>query len=389
MVIEGPESCRYFRILRLGPTFAKKCQQSVRRMAARRGRRVVLGVFVVSSVVPSRGQRAWTGLARQVAYFSGAAHLLESRLGGCGAILRFERVCPARGDRFQPLRPSEITPEFLDRLVRALRRWKRDIVPVAEAVRRAAEPAAGRRFVALTFDGAYRDILWHAYPVLSRHKAPFTVYVPTGFADGIANLWWLALEQVIVRHDRISLVIDSNERHFDVAHTGDKYELYDFLATWMRTLAPDELPRVIHDLCSRYSVDVAALSRKAAMDWTDIRMLASDPLVTIGSATVNYPALAHMKAAPALREMRMGKQVAEAALGRSLPHFAYPFGDAASAGRREVMLAAEAGFTSAVTAQAGVVRGVDRSGALALPRIAWDGRSRSLRTLRVMLSGMG
>ena len=334
------------------------------------------------------GQGAPSGLALQLAYFSGVARLLEARRGGHGAILRLQRVRPEQSARFQPLKAREITPELLERLVRALRRWRFDIVSVEDAVSRVDGPAARRRFVCLTFDGAYRDVVAHAYPVLARHDVPFTVYVPTGFVDGIAPMWWLALQQVIAGHDRISLVMDRRERHFDVAEIADKHDLYGFLATWMRRLAPAELSHAINDLCSRYSVDLATTSRAAAMEWVDLRRLALDARVTIGTATVNYPALAAMPDAVALREMTMGRQVAEAALGRPLPHFAYPFGGPDTAGPREARLAAEAGFGSAVTAQAGVVWGRERSHLLALPRISWDGRRPSLRALRVMLSGI-
>ncbi len=53
---------------------------------------------------------------------SPARPLLRSR--GAGAILRFERVRPRRRGAFQPLRENEITPQFLDRAIRALKRWK-------------------------------------------------------------------------------------------------------------------------------------------------------------------------------------------------------------------------------------------------------------------------
>ena len=76
-----------------------------------------------------------------------------------------------------------------------------------------------------------------AYPVLSRHGVPFTVYVPTAFPDGIGEAWWLALEAVIARENRISLMIDRKERHFNIASAAEKYQLYDFLEGWMRSLA--------------------------------------------------------------------------------------------------------------------------------------------------------
>ena len=73
--------------------------------------------------------------------------------------------------------------------------------------------------------------------MLSKHGVPFTVYVPTAFPDGVGEAWWLALEEVIAREDRISLVIDRKERHFDIGSTSEKYQLYEFLEGWMRSLA--------------------------------------------------------------------------------------------------------------------------------------------------------
>jgi peptidoglycan/xylan/chitin deacetylase (PgdA/CDA1 family) len=327
-------------------------------------------------------------LKLELAYFSGYARLNQWRTGGAGVILRFERVRPRQAGRFQPLKSREITPAHLDRLVRALKRWKYDIVSMDEVCRRASQPRAGRRFVCLTFDGGYRDITAFAYPVLSRHQAPFTVYLATAFPDGLGEPWWLALEQVIAQHGRISLVMDRTERHFEVQGVAEKMQLYTFLDGWMRKLAPGDLVVAINDLCKRYSVDLAALSRSHFMSWEELVGLAQDPLATIASATVNYPILANLKDAAVLREMTMGRAVATAALGRDSPHFAYPFGNRASFGRQHPLLAAEAGFASAVTAIPGVVWPKERSNLHALPRIGWDGQRRSLRILRVLLTGM-
>jgi hypothetical protein len=181
--------------------------------------------------------------------------------------------------------------------------------------------------------------------------------------------------------------MDRTERHFEIASASEKLQLYEFLDGWMRKLTPPDLTVAINDLCKRYSVDLAALSRSASMDWDDIATLARDPLVTIGSATVNYPVLANLKDAVALREMTMGRAVLKAALGRDPLHFAYPFGNRGSYGRQHLLMAANAGFASAVSTISGVVWPSDRSNLHALPRIAWDGR-RSLRAMRVMLAGM-
>jgi peptidoglycan/xylan/chitin deacetylase (PgdA/CDA1 family) len=324
----------------------------------------------------------------ELAYFSGYFALKTRWTGGAGIVLRFERVRPPRSALFQPLKSREITPKFLDRTIRALKRWNYDIIGIDEVCRRAVTSPSRARFVCLTFDGGYKDVIHSAYPVLSRHRVPFTIYLPTAFPDGLGEAWWIALEDMIAREDRISLVIDRKEHHFTIRSTREKYELYEFLSSWMRTLTPPDLSLAINDLCKRYSVDLAALSRGVSMDWKDLASLAADPLVTTGSATVNYPVLANLRDAEAQREMAMGKAVAQAAFHRDVGHFAYPFGDRASFRRHHVVMAEQGGFASAATAIPGVVEAEGRTNLHALPRLAWDGRQRSLRMMRVLLSGI-
>jgi peptidoglycan/xylan/chitin deacetylase (PgdA/CDA1 family) len=327
-------------------------------------------------------------LQMELAYFSGYFRLKQRKTGGAGVILRFERVRPRDSRRFQPNQWREITPQFLDRTIRALKRWNFDLITMDEVCRRAVTLPKANRFACLTFDGGCEDVITQAYPVLRKHGVPFTVYLPTAFPDRLGEAWWLALEDMIAREDRISLVIDRKERRFATGSTPEKYDTFEFLASWMRTLPPPDLSFAIHDLCTRYSVDLAALSQAASMNWDDLAKLAADPLVTIGSATVNYPALSNLKAADAQREMTMGKAVAETALRRAVRHFAYPFGDRQSWRREHVVMGQEAGFASAVSTIPGIVESKGYTNLHALPRIAWDGRQRSLRMMRVMLSGM-
>jgi peptidoglycan/xylan/chitin deacetylase (PgdA/CDA1 family) len=329
----------------------------------------------------------WRRAGMELAFFSGYFRLRERGTGGAGVILRFERVRPRDSRLFQPNRWRDITPQFLDQTIRALKRWNFDLVTMDEVCRRAVTLPNANRFACLTFDGGSKDVITQAWPVLSMHGVPFTVYLPTAFPDGIGEAWWLALEDMIAREPRISLVIDRQERRFATGSVAEKHDTFEFLASWLRTLPPPDLTFAIHDLCKRYSVDLAGLSRNASMDWDDLTKLAADPLVTVGSATVNYHALSNLKEAEARREMTMGKAVTETALRRAIGHFAYPFGDPKSWRREHVVMAQEAGFSGAVSTIPGVVEARGYTNLHALPRIAWDGRLGSLRMMRVMLSG--
>jgi peptidoglycan/xylan/chitin deacetylase (PgdA/CDA1 family) len=150
-------------------------------------------------------------------YFSGAHLILRPFVAGNGAILTLHHVRPPRLDRFQPNRLLEVTPGFLDDVVRYLRRCRLDLVSLDEMHRRLTVRDFKRRSVCLTIDDGYRDTLQWAYPILKRHQAPFAVYIPTSFPDRLGELWWLAIEAVIARNERVSLLIDGKSAHSSVA----------------------------------------------------------------------------------------------------------------------------------------------------------------------------
>jgi peptidoglycan/xylan/chitin deacetylase (PgdA/CDA1 family) len=321
-------------------------------------------------------------------YFSGAHVALKPLVGGVGVILTLHHVRPPRPDRFQPNRLLEVTPRFLARVVKLLRRSRIDVISLDEMHRRMTERDFGRRFVCLTFDDGYRDNLEHAYPILKDADMPFAVYVPTGFPDRLGELWWLALEAVIAKRERIGLVIDGENRTFACETVAEKRALYDELYWWLRGRDTEaEMRAIVRDLAARYQVDIAAFCKDLCMSWQEIALLARDPLVTIGAHTVNHLMLAKLPEKAVRAEMDLSRTVIEAALGARPAHLSYPYGDPGSAGPREFAIAAALGFKTAVTTRPGVLFRTDAEHMTALPRISLNGEYQQLRYVRVLLSG--
>ena len=321
-------------------------------------------------------------------YFSGAHMMLKPWVGGVGAILTLHHVRPPRPDRFQPNRLLEVTPRFLERVVKLLARSRIDVISLDDMHRRLVTRDFSRRFVCLTFDDGYRDNLEHAYPILRDAGFPFAVYVPTSFPDRLGELWWLALEAVIARRERIGLVIAGENRTFDCSTVAEKRALYDELYWWLRGLKSEaELRAVVRDLAARYQVDIAAFCRDLCMSWQEIALLARDPLVTIGAHTVNHLMLAKLPEKTVRTEMDLSRTVIEAALGSRPMHLSYPYGDPGSAGPREFAIAADLGFSTAVTTRPGVLFRSHAKRLTALPRISLNGEYQQLRYVRVLLSG--
>lgn len=321
-------------------------------------------------------------------FFSGAHLLTPPSLRGIGVILTLHHVRPPRSGFFQPNRLLEVTPEFFARVIRRLRKSKIDIVSLDEMHRRLTQHDFSRRFVCLTFDDGYRDVLQYAYPVLRKHDAPFALYIPTSFPDRLGELWWLALEAVIAKSKRIGLYIDGEQRRFDCRNVLEKRAVFDELYWWLRAReTEDELRAVVRDLCKRYGVNMAALCEDLCMNWNEIGELARDPLVTIGAHTVNHVILKKASDRVVRAEMEMSRAVIEAAIGRRPQHLSYPIGDPSSAGQREFALAKELGFKTAVTTRPGVLFPDHAAELTALPRISLNGEFQQLRYVSVLMSG--
>ena len=321
-------------------------------------------------------------------YFSGSHLWLRPLVGGVGAILTLHHVRPRRRGAFQPNRLLEVTPEFLQAVIARLRRARIDLVSLDEMHRRLTEGDFRRRFACLTFDDGYRDNLHHAVPILKKHEVPFAIYIPTSFPDRLGELWWLALEAVIARNDRIGFVVDNQDRRFDCRTAQEKRDLFERIYWWLRELpTEDELRVTVRDLAARYDVDVVAFCEELCMTWGELQELARDPLVTIGAHTVNHVRLTKVPDTVARSEMRMSAAVIEAALGKKPEHLSYPVGDATSAGPREFAIARELGFKSAVTTRPGVLFPEHCEHLTALPRISLNGEYQQLRYVEVLRSG--
>jgi peptidoglycan/xylan/chitin deacetylase (PgdA/CDA1 family) len=321
-------------------------------------------------------------------YFTGAYSALRPYVGGVGVILTMHHVRPPRPGRFQPNRLLEITPQFLTRVIELLRRSGLDLISLDELYRRMSEGDFRKRFVCLTFDDGYRDIKEHAYSILKAAGVPFAIYVATSFPDRLGELWWLALEAVIAKNDRVGVMIEGENRIFDCKSLAEKRALYHELYWWLRRQPTDNDARAImRNLAACHHVDIAAFCRDLCMDWRELTALAADPLVTIGAHTVNHPMLAKVSEKAVRTELEMGRSVIEAALATRPAHLSYPYGDATSAGPREFQIAAEMGFKTAVTTRPGVLFPAHRTQLTALPRISLNGEYQQLRYVRVLLSG--
>lgn len=320
-------------------------------------------------------------------YYSGAHMLMSPMTRGAGVIFTLHQVPKVMPAGFHPNRILEVTDSYLEAVILRVKEKGLDIVSLDEAHKRLTTPGKHKRFCVFTFDDGYRDNLLNAYPILERHQVPFTIYVPSAYPDGKGELWWLTLEEVVRKQDYLTVNLDGEQAFLDCRTEAEKYAAFEKIYWWLRGVSEDEQRAFVRELAALYKVDMAAQCRDLIMTWDEIRMLADDPLCTIGAHTVGHYAVARLSREKALVEMREGARILECALGKWPEHFSYPYGAPTAAGQRDFALARELGFKTAVTTRPGMLFKAHKDHLTALPRVSLNGDYQSIHYLDLFLSG--
>lgn len=330
----------------------------------------------------------FTRLALDALYYSNTYRALESSWGGIGVIFTLHHVRPS-ADRpdFAPNRILEVSSEFLDRTLQQVKDRGFDIVSLDEARRRIVEADYKNKFVSFTLDDGYQDNYSSALPIFAKHNAPFAIYITTGLPDGTAVLWWRHLEDIIRQQQEFVLRLESRELRFQTVTTSQKYQAFDAVYWHLRPLPHAQQYDVIQQFVQDYGADSAALCRRHAMTWEMIRELSDGGLATIGAHTLNHYALSKLPQRDMCEEISASRQILLEKTGRTIDHFAYPYGDRSSAARREFDAVRELGFQTGTTTRKGMLFSEHANHLHALPRISLNGDYQTSRYVRLFLSG--
>lgn len=313
---------------------------------------------------------------------------LARRISRCkGVIFTLHRVLPEPPADFSPNAILQVTPDYLQFVIERVRELRIDIVDLDEALRRIEEPGRTRPFVVFTFDDAYRDNLRYALPVLRRLQCPFTLYVPTALVDGVGEVWWQALEDIIAGQDALAVTYLGETDYLPTASLAEKRRAFDDLYLRMRAMPEPDRVALIRALAEQYGLDLDQHCRNLIMDWSELKTFAGEQLCTIGAHTVHHYELAKLSDVEVRNEIEQSVRIIKAQFGIEPIHLSYPIGGPAAAGPREFTLARELGLRSAVTTRPGGLYHRDINRLHALPRISLNGLFQSRRYVDVFATG--
>lgn len=318
---------------------------------------------------------------------TGATRIAAPLTGGIGAVFMLHNVAPDSGEAFEPNRILRITPEFLEEVIGLVDELGFEAVGLDDIPSRMAAGRDAKPFVAFTFDDGYRDNRDYALPVMRRHNVPMAVYVPSDFADGKGDLWWLALEKAVRALNEINIVLGTDRITLPSATIEEKYKAFHRIYWLLRELPESDARAAVARLCETAGYDPTTLCGELVMNWDELRKFAADRLVTIGAHTTGHYALAKLDAATARRQIADSIARIETELDLPCRHFSFPYGSETACGKREFHVARQLGMMTAVTTQKGLIHTHHRKFMTALPRVSLNGDFQDLSYVRTLLSG--
>ena len=234
--------------------------------------------------------------------------------------------------------------------------------------------------IAITFDDGYKDNLYQALPILTKHEAPASIYVTTRFLNQEVDIWWYELGEVIQNRTEINFQYKEKKFNFLLDNKKRKFLAYQNLMKLFKSLkidAQNELMEKITNTKKRKNYSHICLNSE------EILMLEKNPLITISSHGHNHQNLKILSDEEVKYEITKSLEVLENLINRKVKHFAYPFGGKDQVSTREYNVIEDMNFDSAVI---GSVYPIKDCNFFSLPRI-YVGKNTCEKTLINHLSG--
>jgi peptidoglycan/xylan/chitin deacetylase (PgdA/CDA1 family) len=207
-----------------------------------------------------------------------------------------------------------------------------------------------RRALLVTCDDGLLNTLTDTLPVLQSENVPCLFFATAASSSHNPGMLWYEELYNLMR----AVPLDGKQLQLPTAETTESGEPGNFQSQWWNTV------RRASRLSASERADWMSLVRaqcgasqnsRSERRW---RLLTRAELIqlaeagmTIGAHTITHPVLSLCSQEEAFREIHQSKIDLERALGKPVWAFAYPFGNSATMGEREICLAQDAGYSCA------------------------------------------
>jgi peptidoglycan/xylan/chitin deacetylase (PgdA/CDA1 family) len=206
-----------------------------------------------------------------------------------------------------------------------------------EELSRAREPStlddvfapSRRPRVVVTLDDGYRDNLTNALPIAESKGVPITVFVTSGILGNHNGFWWDRLGTLLRSrppHIReIDLPVGDQNVRLPLGSAGIRADL-DSVRRHLLPLRVAEIERALDAVSGQWQVSSAPPPDAGTLTPDDLLRLEASDTATIGAHTVDHVQLRDRPEQEQQETIADSKRELEQSIGRTVAHFAYPFG---------------------------------------------------------------
>ncbi|MBS0257562.1 MAG: ATP-grasp domain-containing protein [Proteobacteria bacterium] len=308
---------------------------------------------------------------------------------GRGVIFTLHHVRPGGAlSAFAPNVQLSVTPQFLEEAIQAALECGLVPVHLHDLPALLADNHEGRSFCAFTLDDGYRNNADYAAPIFRKYAVPYTIFITPGFVERTRSLWWETAAALTQKVASFEFDFGAGPEHVACASPSQKAEAFTRLEDFVQNFSEDEAVERIDHVARQHGVDPIAIVDELVMDEDELRALAQDPLVHFGAHTMTHVNMRKVDAARLAYEIAESTRRVEAYADQRPRSFSYPYGWVKAVGEREAKAVQDAGFSAAVTTQAGVIGSHSLEKPTQLPRVSLNGRFQKKRFVKALISGL-
>ena len=308
---------------------------------------------------------------------------------GRGVIFTLHHVRPGGAvSAFAPNVQLSVTPQFLEEAIQAALECGLVPVHLHDLPALLADNHEGRSFCAFTLDDGYRNNADYAAPIFRKYAVPYTIFITPGFVERTRSLWWETAAALTQKAASFEFDFGAGPEHVACASPSQKAEAFTRLEDFVQNFSEDEAVERIDRVARQHGVDPIAIVDELVMDEDELRALAKDPLVHFGAHTMTHVNMRKVDAARLAYEIAESTRRVEAYADQRPRSFSYPYGWVKAVGEREAKAVQDAGFSAAVTTQAGVIGSHSLEKPTQLPRVSLNGRFQKKRFVKALISGL-